>query len=122
HNPRAVRWAALLGGVAVAIGFLWWPSFTMLVPLLILEVPEFVKEQPQAVRTACLFAGSAVATAAALIFPFRQEIGFGLADGRFLTVLQSQISWSGGLGRQWNALISITAITPVAASFGIPAL
>jgi hypothetical protein len=122
RDPHAVFWGAMLAGVAAATGFLWWPSFVMLVPLLILEVPEFVKEQPRALRAACLFAGGAVVTLAAFVLFFRQEIGMGLADGRFMTVLQSQQSWSGGLGRQWIALISITALTPVAASVGIAAL
>jgi hypothetical protein len=119
---HSFQWGPLLAGALVAAGFSWWPSFMMLLPLLLLELPALMKDRSKAIQAAGLFAGGFILASAAVVLPFQQQISYGLRDARFLTVLQSQESWSGGMGPQIRALVSVAALTPVAALTGVAAL
>ena len=119
---RRGRAGAFLGGVAAAAGFLCWPTFAMLSPLIVLELWEATKRESRILWPLCLFAAGGILTAAVIILPFRQEFLYGLADAKLFTALQSGMSRGDGLQNQLHFLFLSFAQTPIVVAVGFYAL
>jgi len=111
-----------LGGVAAAAGFLSWPSFAMLSPLIVLELGTLVMQRRAFLFPICLFAVGGTLAAAAMIAPFHREFVYGLSDAALLTVMQAKMSRGDGIREQLQGLLLSFAQTPIVVAAGLCAL
>jgi len=123
---RKGRSGAFLGGMAASAGLLTWPSFAMFSPLILLEFWLAVEDRSGERRgfwmPMAFFAAGGALAAATIILPFRQEFLYGLADAKFLTALQSQMSRGDGFENQSQFLLLSFVQTPVVIAAGFWAL
>jgi hypothetical protein len=111
----------LLGGVAAAAGFLFWPSFVIVVPLIAVELWALAGRRGLFISIA-IFAAGGMLAAAVMIAPFRREFLYGLSDANLLAVMQAKLSRGDGIEQQFRALLISFAQTPIVVAAGLCAL
>ena len=114
--------ASFWGGVAAASGMLWWSSFAMFAPLVLLEIWPSSRGRFDFWKPLLWFGLGGIAAGVLIIAPFRREFLYGIADAGLLTSLQAQGSRNTGIGQQFQALFWSFAQTPVVVVAGLFAL
>lgn len=110
-----------LGGVAAAAGFLFWPSFLIFAPLIVVELWALAGRRRCLISIA-IFAAGGMLAAAVMIAPFRREFLYGLSDANLLAVMQAKLSRGDGIEQQFRALLISFAQTPIVVAAGLCAL
>jgi len=114
--------AVFLGGVATATGLLFWPSFLIFAPLIVVEFWALAGRHRRYFVPVGIFAAGGTLAAAVMIAPFRREFLYGLSDSNLLAVMQAKLSRGDGLEEQFRGLLISFAQTPILVAAGLCAL